>query len=64
MSMSPAMAELGPVMPPRGEVYRKAREVRDLVQLAAEAATLGPRCDVMKAAAYLDRARAVLGSGA
>lgn len=44
-------------------MYRRARDVRELAQLAAEAATLGARCDVAKAAAYLDRARAVLGAG-
>lgn len=62
MATSAAQSDLCPTVPPRGEVYRRARELRELAQMAAEAATLGPRLDVAKAAAYLDRARAVLGA--
>lgn len=64
MTASAVQHDLGPALPARGDVYAKARELRELAQLAAELSSTGPQCDVPRAAAYLDRARAILGPSA
>ena len=53
--------EIGPSAVPRWRVYRDARELLAQAQLALELTTEGPRADVPRALAALDRARAVLG---
>lgn len=56
--------DIGASVPPRWRVYRDARELAKLAQMAAELATEGPRCDVARAALVLDRMRAILGNPA
>jgi hypothetical protein len=56
-----AWADIAPVTPSRISVYSLARRVREEVQLAMELAIDGPHCDVPRAQAHLDRARALLG---
>lgn len=53
-------SDLGPTAQPRWRVYKAAREAGALVQSAIELAMDGPRCDVPRALAQLDRARAVI----
>ena len=54
-------AEIGPSATPRWRVYRDARELLVQAQLAVELATDGPRANVPRALAALDRMRAILG---
>jgi hypothetical protein len=53
-------SEIGPTAPARWRVYSAAREVSALAQSAIELAMQGPRCDVPRALAQLDRARAMI----
>lgn len=53
-------SDLGPTAQPRWRVYQAARQAAALAQSAIELATEGPRCDVPRALAQLDRARAVI----
>lgn len=53
-------SEIGPTAPARWRVYSAAREVSALAQSAIELAMQGPRCDVPRALAQLDRARAIV----
>ena len=61
---SPFMADLGPVLPPRLQVYATAVEVQALARIAVEASLAGPGCDLARALAQLDKCRAVLGGAA
>ena len=54
-------AEIGPSAAPRWRVYRDARELRALAELALDLSTEGPRADVPRALATMDRMRAILG---
>ncbi len=56
-----APADIGPVMPPRRVVYERAREVAALAELARDCAMAGPRCNLARSLAMLDRIRAILG---
>ena len=53
--------EIGASATPRWRVYRDARELAGLAQLALELSSEGPRADVPRALAALDRMRAILG---
>jgi hypothetical protein len=53
-------SDLGPTAPARWRVYNAARHVQMLAQSAIEMATEGPKCDVRRALAQLDRARAAI----
>lgn len=54
------MKEIGPSAQPRWRVYRDARELQVLAALAVELSTQGPRADVPRALATLDRMRIIL----
>lgn len=54
-------AELGPQLPSRFEVYRKANEAKRLLQVAIECSGGGREEDLPRALRKLDAARAVLG---
>lgn len=56
-----ARDDLGPTMEPRWKVYATARELSTLADLAMELSAKGPREDLPRARATLDRMRAVLG---
>ena len=53
--------DIGPSAIPRWRVYRDARELLAQAQLALELSGDGPRADVPRALAALDRMRAILG---
>ena len=55
-------SDLGPTVLPRWRVYKQARELAALAALAVELSIDGPRADVPRALATLDRMRAVLGT--
>lgn len=55
--------DIGPIVPPRMEVYRQASELELLARLARELATAGPGADVPRAVRMLNRARVLLGPG-
>lgn len=59
--MSDAFQDIGPTTPPRWRVYTIAREIEALARVAQECSAAGPRCDMPRAAAQLDRMRALLG---
>ncbi|MEO5605573.1 MAG: hypothetical protein ABIR02_08175 [Novosphingobium sp.] len=61
--MSDPRAELGPSLRSRWQVYRDARALQQLAQLAAECSVEGPRTDLQRALAAFDRMRAILGGG-
>lgn len=56
-----AYSDNGPTAPARWRVYRDARELATLAQLAVELTTDSPRADVPRALGLLDRMRAILG---
>ncbi|WP_408585939.1 hypothetical protein [Novosphingobium sp.] len=55
-------SDIGPSAQPRWRVYKLAREVQALAELARELSAEGPKCNVPRALAQLDRIRAVLGT--
>ncbi|NBW12167.1 MAG: hypothetical protein EBR82_29470 [Caulobacteraceae bacterium] len=57
-----AYQEIGPTALPRWRVYTLARELQFRAGRAAELATEGPGCDVIKAQAEIDAIRAILGA--
>jgi hypothetical protein len=56
--------DIGPNAPPRWRVHLAAREVLVQAQIALELSADGPRTDLPRALAALDRARAILGTQA
>lgn len=54
-------SDIGPNGVPRWRVYQQAREIAALAAVALECSASGPRQDVARAMAQLDRIRAVLG---
>lgn len=60
--MNAVLAELGPVLPPRGAVYSQAAEVLRLARLAAELTAHGGEIDIPRALRQFERIRAVLGA--
>lgn len=60
-SSSEAQDDLGPALPPRGEVYATAVELHTLARLAMEFSMAGKTCDLRRAVEKLDRMRVVLG---
>lgn len=57
-----AHSDLGPGGQPAWRMYQQARELAALAQLALECAAAGPRRDLPRVAATMDRMRAVLGT--
>lgn len=55
-----AQDDLGPTIPPRWQVYDRARSIGQLAQLAQECAIEGPRMDIPRALDAFDRMRALL----
>lgn len=53
--------EIGPNLEPRWKIYAAARELSKLADLVVELSAKGPREDLPRARATLDRMRAVLG---
>lgn len=58
---SAAQSELGPIMPPRWQVYRDARELYQLAQVALDCSITGPSENLPRALGAMDRMRAILG---
>lgn len=56
-----AQDELGPVLPPRGEIYAIAAELLALARLAVEFSCAGAHSDLPRAVKKLNEARALLG---
>lgn len=61
--VSPIMADIGPVLPPRAVVRDMARELQVLATRAVEFSGTGPTADLQAALRQLDAMRAVLGEG-
>ena len=59
-----AQSDIGPVLPPRMDVYRFARLIAGMAQSAAEQSGEGPRCDVGRALAIFDDIRDELNQAA
>ena len=59
-----AYSDLGPTAPSRMEVYRTANELEHLARLARELSSAGPKADLPRAVATLQRARVLLGASA
>lgn len=59
--MSQVQDDIGPTAPARWRVYAHARELQTLAGLAVELSAEGPRADLPRALATLDRMRAILG---
>lgn len=58
-----AYSEIGPTLPSRMEVCLVATELQRLAALARELTTPGPKLDLPRAIATLDKARALLADG-
>lgn len=61
--MAGMQSDIGPAITvPRWKVQEQAREIAALAQAALDCAAAGPRGDLPRALAMLDRIRAVLGA--
>jgi hypothetical protein len=57
-----AQSDIGPSGPPAWRVVSLARELAALASLAGDCARQGPKQDLQRAVATLDRMRAILGN--